>query len=291
MRLDAPQQRCQHGNARAHLVGQGRQAERHTLPGVAFGLAVQRLMLPVLLEQDHRQQARAGPAARDHMKGGRRLADLLAVAAGKLLADMLDHLPSPRDHLQRLGDVLAQFAQPRAAAAQAGRWPWLDHALARQMVGKGLARRALAREGHDIGRLRHGPLGGDLVLAGRAFEFLKRQLHLIKQPDGALRARPVELARQFLDLQSLVCDEGLIVGRLGPGHRQFRLDPRRPGALGKQRRAQRINVFRQVFTPRHHAAIESQIPAAGSQKVRSGYPARCGRNVWRGFRQSIPSSI
>src|SRR5439155_22215027 len=139
----SPQQRFQHGNARPHLVGQGREAERHPLPGIAFGLAVQRLMLPVLLEQDHRQQARAGPAAWDYMEWGRRLADLLAVAAGELFADVLDHLPSPRDHLQRLGDVLAQFAQPRTAAAEAGRWPWLDHALAWQMIGKGLARRAL----------------------------------------------------------------------------------------------------------------------------------------------------
>src|SRR4051812_28870802 len=104
-------------------------------------------MLPILLEQDHRQQTWAGPAARDHMKGGWRLADLLAVAASKLLADVLDHLPLPRDHLERLGDVLAQLAQSRAAAAQADGWPWLDHALARQMVGKGLPRRALAREG------------------------------------------------------------------------------------------------------------------------------------------------
>src|SRR3954452_1964201 len=110
-------------------------------------------MLPVLLEQDHRQQAWAGPAARDHMKRRRRLADLLAVTAGKFLADMLDHLPAPRDHLQRLGDVLAQFAQSWAAAAQASWWPRLDHALARQMVGEGLARRAPARERHDIRRL------------------------------------------------------------------------------------------------------------------------------------------
>src|SRR5215207_7960590 len=107
-------------------------------------------MLPVLLEQDRRQQARAGPAARDHMKRRRRLADLLAVAAGELLADVLDHLPLTWDHLQRLGDVLAQFAQSRAAAAQAGCWPRLDHALARQMLGEGLARRAPARERHDI---------------------------------------------------------------------------------------------------------------------------------------------
>jgi hypothetical protein len=154
-----------------------------------------------------------------------------------------------------------------------------------------LPRRALAGEGYDIRGLCHGPLGGNLVLAGRAFEFLERQLHLIQEPDGALRTRSVELARQFLDLQPLMRDHRGIVGRLGPGHRQFRFNPRRPGALGQQRCAQRINLFRQVFASSRHAAIESQIPAAGSQKVPSGYPARCGRNVWRGFRQSMPSSI
>jgi hypothetical protein len=55
MRLDPPDQRLQHGAAGAHLVGQGREAERHAFPGISLGLAVQRLMLPELLEQDHRQ--------------------------------------------------------------------------------------------------------------------------------------------------------------------------------------------------------------------------------------------
>src|SRR6266851_714088 len=77
----------------------------------------------------------------------RSLADLLAVAAGELLADVLDHLPLTRDHLQRLGDVLAQLAQPRAATAQAGGRARLDHPLARQMRGERMARRALAGEG------------------------------------------------------------------------------------------------------------------------------------------------
>jgi hypothetical protein len=44
------------------------------------------------------------------MERRRRLADLLAVAAGKLLANMLDHLALPWDDLQRLGEVLAQLA-------------------------------------------------------------------------------------------------------------------------------------------------------------------------------------
>src|SRR3954454_21040747 len=105
---DQPGQRTAGGHAPSR--SEGRQAERNSLACMALGLAVQRLMPPVLLEQDHRPQARAGPATGDHMKGGWRLADLLAVAAGKFLADVLDDLPSPRDHFQRLGDVLAQFA-------------------------------------------------------------------------------------------------------------------------------------------------------------------------------------
>ena len=128
--LDAPDQRRQYRAAAAHLVGQGRQAERHPFPSVAFGLAVERLMLPELLEQDHRQQARAGPAAGQHMERRRRLADPLAIATGEFLTDVLDHLPLPRNGLQRLGDVLAQLAQPRAAAALATRRSRLDYALA-----------------------------------------------------------------------------------------------------------------------------------------------------------------
>jgi hypothetical protein len=139
MRFEPAEQRGQHSAAGPDLVGQGRQAERHTFPGIAFGLAVQRLMLPELLEQDHRQQARPSPAAGDHMERRRRLADLLAVAAGEFLAHVLDHLPLPRNALQRLGDVLAQLAQPRAATAQAGGRARLDHPLARQMLGEGLA--------------------------------------------------------------------------------------------------------------------------------------------------------
>ena len=111
------------------------------------------------------------------------------------------------------------------------------------MLGEGLARRALADEGHHVGRLGDGLLGGNLVLARRTLEFLKGQRHLIEQLHAAFRALAVELARQLGDLQLLMCDQGLIVGGLGLGDRQFRLDPRRPGlpldalgALGEQRR-------------------------------------------------------
>ena len=223
-------------------------------------------MLPVLLEQDHRQQAGAGPTPGNYMERRRSLADLLAVAAGELLADVLDHLPLPRDDLQRLGDVLAQLAQPRAATAKANSRARLDHPLTRQMLGEGLARRTLAGEGHHIGGLGHGPLGGDLVLGGRTLELLERQLHLIEQPHRAFRALAIELARQLRDLQLLMGDHGLIVGGLGLGHRQFRLDPGRPGrfldalcALLDQRRLQRGDVVAEVLGRRRHGARLSHI--------------------------------
>ena len=139
VRLDAFEQRQQRHRAAADLVGQGRQTDRHALLGIALCLAVKRLMLAKLLEQDHRQQAGPGPASRDHVERGRRLADLLAIPAGELLPDVLDHLPGLWDDLQGLGDVLSQLGQPRAAAAIAGRGSRYDHPLAGQMVEEGFA--------------------------------------------------------------------------------------------------------------------------------------------------------
>ena len=122
MGLHALEQRHQHRHAGADLVGQRGQAERHALTAVALGLAIERLMLAELLEQDHRQQARAGPAARDHMERRRGLADALAVAARELLAHLLDNFPLAGDGLEGLGDVLPELGQPGAAAAGAGYW-------------------------------------------------------------------------------------------------------------------------------------------------------------------------
>src|SRR5512133_3078786 len=73
-------------------------------------------VIAVLGIEDHRQQPGAGPAAGDGMERRRRLGDLLARPAGELLADGLDHLPLPGDHLQRLGDILAQLNQLALAA-------------------------------------------------------------------------------------------------------------------------------------------------------------------------------
>jgi|RhiMethySRZTD1v2_1073278.scaffolds.fasta_scaffold174778_1 hypothetical protein len=48
-------ERAQHCGAAAHLIRQRRQAQIDPFTRIALGLPVERLMLPVLLEQDHRQ--------------------------------------------------------------------------------------------------------------------------------------------------------------------------------------------------------------------------------------------
>ena len=117
--LDQPVERHQREGGGADLIGERRDAERHAFAGEPLGLAVERLVLAVLLEQQHGEEAGAGPSARHDVERRWRLRDLLAVPAGELLAHGLDDLPRPRDHLERLGHVLAQLRQARAAAGRA----------------------------------------------------------------------------------------------------------------------------------------------------------------------------
>ena len=64
-------------------------------------------MLTKFLEHQHRQQAGTYKTAGNDMERRRRLADVLAITAGELLADVLDHLPLPRDDLQGLGRIFS----------------------------------------------------------------------------------------------------------------------------------------------------------------------------------------
>ena len=149
------------------------------------------------------------------MEGGWRLADLLAVAAGELLADVGDHLPLPGDHLQGLGDVLAQLGQTRPAAGGAGAGPGNDDPLARQVLGEGLPGRALALKGYDLGGLGGGDLRGQLVLTSRGFQLLELQLELIQDPIRPLRGGAEPLALELGDLQLQMGDQRLIISALG----------------------------------------------------------------------------
>jgi hypothetical protein len=104
------------------VIGHGGDVELDAFLGVALALAVERLMHPVLLEQDHGEQAGAAPAPGDDVERCRRLGDLLAVAAGELLAHGLLDEPVPRHDVEGLGDDLAHFGETAAAATWAARW-------------------------------------------------------------------------------------------------------------------------------------------------------------------------
>ena len=109
MGTDQGHQRRQGRAAGADPIAQGRYVEVYVFAGIGLTLPVQRQMLTELGLQDHRQQLRPGAAARDRVERRRRLGDALAGAAGEFLPHRLDHLPLPRDHLQRLGDRLAEL--------------------------------------------------------------------------------------------------------------------------------------------------------------------------------------
>src|SRR5215471_2486888 len=69
MRADALVNGAQESSAGPDLVGQCRHAQLDALARVALGLPVERLVLPVLLKQDHGEQAGAGKAARQDGAG------------------------------------------------------------------------------------------------------------------------------------------------------------------------------------------------------------------------------
>jgi hypothetical protein len=59
VRLDKIHQAAHQDDAVADIVGERRHADAHAFGGIGFALAVERLMQPELVEQDHRQQVGA----------------------------------------------------------------------------------------------------------------------------------------------------------------------------------------------------------------------------------------
>src|SRR5215467_3615564 len=91
MSLDQCVQRLQRGRAEADLISERRDAQIDSFATIAFALAIERLMLPKLLEQNHGEQLRSGEAAWRHVERRRWLRDRLAFPARELLAHGLDH--------------------------------------------------------------------------------------------------------------------------------------------------------------------------------------------------------
>ena len=139
-------------------------------------------MLAELLEHDHRQQARAGPSPWDGMEWRWRLANLLTVAAGKLLPHRLDHLPLTGYRFQRTRHVFAELAKATAAAALAVRGRIDQHPFAWKMLRERLALSALARKSAHGRRLSQSPFGCQFVFSGVGFQLFERKRQLVDQP-------------------------------------------------------------------------------------------------------------
>ena len=232
------------------------------------------------------------------MERRRRLADLLAIPAGELLPHRLDHLPLARLRFQRPGHVLAELAQTIAAAAFAGRRRIDHHALARKMIGEGVAFGPLARESGDRRRLGDRLFRRQFVFGGAGFQLFERERQLVDQTRRAFRSLPVDLALQLGDPQLLLGDQRHVFRRLGPGDRQLRGDFQGLRALASQRRFQGGDVVGKSVASRVHTDEENhKFSDLWRPKMRvthifsSAQPALCGRHVSCGFRQSIPSSI
>jgi len=238
-------ERPQKDGAAADLVGERRHAEIDALARIALGLPIERLVLPILLEQDHGEQARPGEAARQHRERRRRLADLLAVSAGELLAYDLYHLPLPWHRLEPLGHVLAELGEPARAAAGARRRAGHHHALARQMRRERLARGLPASERANRRGCRR-LLGRKLVLAVRGFQLLELELHLVEQARFALIARSEQAALELLDDQLLMGDQGLRARCLGARLRKL-------GLARLQQPLQHLDVIGERISRAHRA--------------------------------------
>ena len=220
MRLDQFVQRHQRGGTGADVIRHGRDRELDPLAGILLALSVERLMVGVLLDQHHRQQAWPGKPTGDRVERRGRLRDRLTRPAAELLPYMLGHEPLPRHHIERLGDVLADLGELGAAAARARGRRRVDDAPARQMIGKVPPRRLAPREAANLNAR---CLGAGLVLSGSRRELLELQLQLIDKPLAALGARAEHRPLHLGDHQLQVLDHRLGAGQLGARLEQRRL--------------------------------------------------------------------
>lgn len=106
------------------------------------------------------------------------------------------------------------------AAARAARWCRHNDALARQVVGKGLARWPL-RVNAATAVMLAAACSAELVLAGRRFQLFELELQLVQQARLALGARAVEFVPELLDFQIQAGDQRLGVRRHPPGPGRF----------------------------------------------------------------------
>ena len=233
------------------------------------------------------------PPARDDVERRRWLGDLLAVAAGELLAHGLPHEPAARDHIERLGDGLAELGQPAAAAAAAGRRAGHDHPLARQMLRQRLPGGLVPdmRRRRSC-RRRRGLLGRQLVLGRGVLELGELQLELLESR-AALEVWP-NCSRRALASSSFRCSISSLAPdrprRLRAGSSASASGRRaRPGSSRAPRRDRREGIVGSFLT-RWMQAHPPQFLKSKDESTRTDQPAApVARSAVASANQSLPA--
>ena len=181
MAFDEAKQRIERCANRPHGVGHRRQRDRHAFQSVALSLAIERLMLAELLKHDHGQQARPRPSPCNNVERRRCLRDLLTVAAGELLPNRLDDLPTTRLRFQGSGYVFAELAKTVAAAAFTRLRSFDHHTLAGKVIGKGVALGTSARKTAHRRCPGNRQFRRKFIFRGAGIQLLEHQRQLIDQ--------------------------------------------------------------------------------------------------------------
>ena len=201
------------------------------------------------------------------MSGGKTDAPQGGIDAGIVEPDAAEMVWTRRSEA-RLGGIETQLRDLR------------QHPLAGQMLGERLAPGPAAGERLDLGR----PGGRQLVLGRARLKFVELELQLVEKALLALRTLAEERATELLDHQ-------LQGGDLRFGVRHLRLGVRGPRLGRRQRGLQRVDV-RSIQHDRKRITTSGP-PLRQSCRMSpfaARQPAREGRQVRTGLRQSIPSS-
>ena len=270
------------------------------------GRASGHTVLSVLLEENHRQQVGAGPAPGRRVERRRRLADLLATPAGELLAHRLDDLPLARDHTSSVSvmsspifDSLSepQHAQDvgggttfrsrgicagnglRAGLRRVNPWTCVVSAAAFSDASSSSVALASSLSSWSLSWSRRRCLRSERCPKNsrRSFSMVSFRKAISASASDTFAAATAARASASVAFASAFRSLGLRLGSLALGRHEGRLQCRDIGPACHRR--DRITA---LDSPLQQSSRVSRFAA--------DQPARDGRQLWAGFRQSIPSS-
>lgn len=160
------------------------------------------------------------------------------------------------------------------------------------MLGERLARRPLALEDGNHGDLRCCFLSDQIVLGSVGLEPLELQLHLIEQAAAALGAGTVLLALQLGDLQLewVISASMALWWAMASTSLAFASSALRAIVATNALSVSTSSGWDEMAASMNQSDSCAMPYRMGKMQVCSDYPALCGRHVYCGLRQSIPSS-